>query len=49
MREFQQYAECDGCGREFMENTMLPMKRMDLNNKEVKLCYECVMSMFNED
>jgi hypothetical protein len=36
MRESQQYAACEGCGRGFKEDTMLPMKRMDLNNKEVK-------------
>jgi hypothetical protein len=46
MGESQQYAACEGCGRGFKEDTMLPMKRMDLNNKAVKMCHECVMSMF---
>jgi hypothetical protein len=49
MRESQQYAACEGCGRGFKEDTMLPMKRMDLNNKEVKMCYECVTSMLFGD
>ena len=42
-------AVCEGCSRRFKEDTMLPMKRMDLNNKEVKMCYECVMSIFFGD
>lgn len=51
MREFQQYVACEGCGRGFKEDTVLPMKKMDLSNKavKVKMCYECVMSMFCED
>ena len=39
MRESQQYTVCEGCDRGFNEDTMLPMKRMDLDNKEVKMCH----------
>lgn len=52
MKEFRQYVACDRCGRGFKEETMLTMKRIDLDNKEgkeVKVCYECVMSIFCQD
>jgi hypothetical protein len=50
MRGSQQYVACDVCGREFKEDTMLPMEKTDLNmnNKEVKIYYESVMSMFGD-